>query len=338
MNANLNAFLILIRTGEGTLGENGYRTLYGGGLFDSFADHPRIKVKAGKWTSTAAGAYQILAKTWDGLVAMQPDVFTDFTPTRQDEAAKALIKGRGAFADVLAGRFKTAILKCNKEWASLPLSPYGQPTLTLDKAFLILTNAGGIFADTPHPAPTPMEDKPVAPFLLAAIPALIQALPDFANIFKSKDVAERNVEAVSKAATIIMDSVGATNVQEAVEKVTTDPEMATVANAAVRASKADIMDIVERLNAMEQGNIKSAREYNTAEKPLIGHWKFWHILALVVVIAALAAMGYIIGTSKDIAERTMVLQVLLLGGFAIVMQFVFGSSDGSKTKDLLRDK
>ena len=46
MNSNLSAFLTLIRTGEGTLGIDGYRTLYGGDLFDAFYDHPRTKVKA----------------------------------------------------------------------------------------------------------------------------------------------------------------------------------------------------------------------------------------------------------------------------------------------------
>ena len=50
--------------------------------------------------------------------------------------------------------------------------------------------------------PQPQE-KDMAPFLMAAIPALIQELPNFAKIFQNKNVAERNVEAVSKAADII---------------------------------------------------------------------------------------------------------------------------------------
>ena len=58
-------------------------------------------------------------------------------------AAVALIKRRGALADVIAGRFDSAIAKCNKEWASLPGSPYGQPTLTLDRAHAVLAMAGG---------------------------------------------------------------------------------------------------------------------------------------------------------------------------------------------------
>lgn len=136
-NANVKAFLMLIRTGEGTANANGYRTLYGGRLFDGFADHPRISVTAGGYTSTAAGAYQILSRTWDGLG------LPDFSPANQDRAAVMLIKRRGALADVIAGRLWIAIGKCNKEWASLPGSPYGQPTMTDDRAASVYARWGG---------------------------------------------------------------------------------------------------------------------------------------------------------------------------------------------------
>lgn len=139
-NPNVSAFLTLIRTGEGTLGANGYRTLYGGGLFDSFADHPRVKVAAGGITSTAAGAYQILSRTWDEMRAKYG--LPDFSPASQDAAAVGLIRRRGALADVIAGRFDAAIRKCNREWASLPGSPYGQPTLTWDRARAVLAQQG----------------------------------------------------------------------------------------------------------------------------------------------------------------------------------------------------
>ena len=145
-STNMQAFLTLVRTGEGTLGPNGYRTLYGGRLFDGYADHPRIAVTAGGWTSTAAGAYQILSKTWDGARAALG--LTDFSPASQDAAAVWLIQRRGALGDVLAGRFDAAIAKCNKEWASLPGSPYGQPTLTLARAHAVLAANGADLGST----------------------------------------------------------------------------------------------------------------------------------------------------------------------------------------------
>lgn len=141
-NGNVQAFLRLIRTGEGTADDNGYRRMYGGRLFDSFADHPRVKITAGNWTSTAAGAYQFLSRTWDEC--RRALSLGDFSPPNQDLAAVYLIKRRGALADVMAGRFESAIRKTNKEWASLPESPYGQPTLTMGRAFDVLAANGGV--------------------------------------------------------------------------------------------------------------------------------------------------------------------------------------------------
>lgn len=336
MNQNLQAFLHLIRTGEGTLGDKGYRTLYGGGLFDSFDDHPRKKITAGKWTSSAAGAYQILQKTWDGLVKANPWTLTDFTPEKQDQAAEILIKGRGAYDDVVAGRYQTAIIKCNKEWASLPLSPYGQPTLKMDRALEIIKQAGGVFAD----APKPKEDT-VNPLIIPVALELVKELPNFAKIFTGdKAVSERNVEAVVKATDVVVKAIGAQNGQDAIEKIKSDPELKLVANEAVKLNTADLLDAFERVNAIEQANIKAAREFNNAEPLMINtrkvKMKFWHILALLVVLAALAVVGYIVVESTDVAERTLVLQTLLMGGFIAVMGFVFGSSEGSKAKDIVR--
>lgn len=146
MNTNVKAFLMLIRHGEGTAEPKGYRMMFGGGLINSFSDHPRkaIKMKMGKRfiTSTAAGAYQFLISTWDECQKAMD--LPDFDPDSQDKAALFLIRRRGALEDVIAGRLFTAIHKCNREWASLPGSPYGQPTTTLAKALEVFEDAGGV--------------------------------------------------------------------------------------------------------------------------------------------------------------------------------------------------
>ncbi len=139
-NQNVQAFLMMIRTGEGTADAGGYTRLYGGAQFSGFADHPRQLVSAGGLTSTAAGAYQILSRTWDDL--RKSNDLPDFSPANQDYAAVCLIKRRGALADVVAGRFDVAIAKCGKEWASLPGSPYGQPTITLARCYAVLAANG----------------------------------------------------------------------------------------------------------------------------------------------------------------------------------------------------
>jgi lysozyme len=143
---NVTAFLKTIRVSEGTAGPNGYSTLVGGEQFDSFADHPRQLVYLPNlgYSSSAAGAYQILRRTWDGVAGKIGLV--DFSPASQDRAAVELIKQRGALADVRAGRFADAIAKCKKEWASLPGAGYGQRENSLATLQAAYINAGGNLA------------------------------------------------------------------------------------------------------------------------------------------------------------------------------------------------
>jgi muramidase (phage lysozyme) len=143
-NKNVRAFLKMIRRGEGTYDDGGYSRLFGGGSFSGYADHPRVKVTKGKYTSTAAGAYQILAKTWDGIRKTMG--LLDFSPTSQDWAAVGLIAGRNALEDVKAGRLDAAIRKTGWEWASLPGSPYGQPTISMETARNTYLSNGGVIA------------------------------------------------------------------------------------------------------------------------------------------------------------------------------------------------
>jgi len=151
---NCRAFLALIRRCEGA----GYNTLFGGGTFAGWADHPRQKVTrmAGgrALTSSAAGAYQFLARTWDDCVTATG--LTDFSPASQDIAALWLIDRREALGDVIAGEWLAAIGKCNKEWASLPGSPYGQPTRSME--FCLAVIAGAL-----TPAPLPVGEGSLTP-------------------------------------------------------------------------------------------------------------------------------------------------------------------------------
>lgn len=143
---NRAAFLMMIRTAEGTAGPNGYRTMFGGNLFESFADHPRIVntyTLAGKpISSSAAGAYQFLRRTWD--VLQKRLGLPDFSPASQDAAALELIREAGALGDVDAGRFESAVRKVRRIWASMPGAGYGQPEIALGRLQAAYENAGGV--------------------------------------------------------------------------------------------------------------------------------------------------------------------------------------------------
>lgn len=155
---NTSAFLRMLRRSEGTAGPNGYRTLFGGALFDGWADHPRVAKqftdKAGRtlWTS-AAGAYQAMAvsripsggstrmDTWDRIKARLK--LPDFSPASQDAFAVELIREAGALEDVRAGRFDAAVVKVRKIWASLPGAGYSQHENSLEALRTAYVGAGG---------------------------------------------------------------------------------------------------------------------------------------------------------------------------------------------------
>ena len=145
-DSNITAFLDMIAYAEGTEGSNGYRTLFGGGLFDSFADHPRrvfdfTNSKGERLKTSAAGRYQFLARTWDGLRAKLG--LQDFTPASQDAGAIELIRAQGALGDVRAGRIATAVRKCAPVWASLPGAGYNQPERKYTQLVAAYKVAGG---------------------------------------------------------------------------------------------------------------------------------------------------------------------------------------------------
>lgn len=150
--SNLDAFLTMIAVSEGTesIGDHGYNCLVGSTvakpvLFDSYADHPRIRVQLSPTlVSTAAGRYQILERYYDAYRGMLS--LRDFSPSAQDEIAEQMIRERGAFADVAAGRFEDAVSKCSNIWASLPGNHYGQRQNALADLKQAFTQAGGMVA------------------------------------------------------------------------------------------------------------------------------------------------------------------------------------------------
>lgn len=120
---NIKKFLLLISETEGTdKHKKPYNCLFTHKYFEGYTTHPNKVITSGSIKSTAAGRYQILKRTFDDLKG------TSFTPEAQDELAVKLLKRRNAYSLALNGKFREAILKCNREWASLPESPYGQPT------------------------------------------------------------------------------------------------------------------------------------------------------------------------------------------------------------------
>jgi muramidase (phage lysozyme) len=97
---------------------------------DSQLGHPKsvFTTRSGRYSSSAAGAYQAISKTWDEEVR-KGTIHDDFSKENQDRFALARLNYRGLLDEVQAGDTSWIdAVAMGKEWASFPNSPYGQPT------------------------------------------------------------------------------------------------------------------------------------------------------------------------------------------------------------------
>jgi len=140
----------VLRTGEGTLGDQGYTTQFTGTQFSDMSAHPRQIRTSGSLSSDAAGAYQFLSTTWDE--AKSALSLPEFSADSEEKSGRFLAKRRGVNPDTVYSNideFREAMDKLAPEWASMPYSGqgvngggngssyYGQGGLSLQEAWQI---------------------------------------------------------------------------------------------------------------------------------------------------------------------------------------------------------
>lgn len=123
----VSTYMDVIAWCEGTY-PDGYNIMFTGATFSDFSDHPRQIQSGGGYSSDAAGRYQFLSTTWDSVAGSLG--LTDFSPKSQNIAGWQLAKNRGVTSDDILADPVAALKEAAGEWASLPGSPYGQPTKT----------------------------------------------------------------------------------------------------------------------------------------------------------------------------------------------------------------
>jgi lysozyme len=116
---NTRATLSTIRETEGHGTPLEYDAQYGNGTLENLDDHPRENVTKWGYTSSAAGAYQFLTKTWDAHATELG--LTDFSPVSQDKAALREIGSvKGATGLISEGKYPDVLKKLSGKWTSLP--------------------------------------------------------------------------------------------------------------------------------------------------------------------------------------------------------------------------
>lgn len=335
-SANVLAFLRAIRLGEGTSTDWGYRTIVGGELFDDMSDHPRKRVWIERYKvwSTAAGAYQFIAPTWDEMAAKYK--LPDFSPHSQDLAAIGLIIRRGAIDDVVAGRIEEAIKKCRLEWASLPGSPYGQRTESLQRVLDEYVAYGGrLGAQAQEQPPAPIERKDtMSPLIPILFSAAAEVLPDLVRLRSGSKQGEVNARTMELALGAIKEATGAVNEQEAVDAIRKDETARAQAEAAVRARYYDML-------SSNEASVKEAREFNRTWRdgqPFLSFgWLnvlFVEFLSLVLIAVGMYG-GFKVLDMEGISNelKGAVITLMLIGSVTAVVAFWLGSSRSSQRKD-----
>lgn len=126
---NVQAFLKMIRYAEGTSDPEHYFVQYSYAPFTDYSDKPRKIIEANGYRSSAAGAYQIINRTWDDI--QRALSLPDFSPLSQDVAALWLIERDNQLRNVINGDVDAAIKGVGDTWSSFPDNNYGQPKRSL---------------------------------------------------------------------------------------------------------------------------------------------------------------------------------------------------------------
>lgn len=197
-SGNVRALLRVLREGESSQAETAYRLRYHPTIFPCFFDgdvHPRIfellPDGSGR-KSSAAGAYQFTATTWDDINEEYglPD---DMSAYSQDCHAVALIHKLGALDLIIDGRWERAVVLCSQRWASLPNSPLqdGGRKMSWDLVRKVYEQYGGSGPTTTpsvpygdEQPPAPIEERSINSEVQSMGPALlIPLLTSLAEVF-----------------------------------------------------------------------------------------------------------------------------------------------------------
>jgi hypothetical protein len=256
----------------------------------------------------------------------------DFSPGEQDKAAIGLLIRRKALDDVMVGRIEAAIEKCRLEWASLPGSPYGQRTESLQRVLDTYIASGGSFAPAPAetataiaepptsqqiaapPQSIPVEASPMTPFIAAALPALVQSIPELIRSFGDGQVTERNAKAAEAVLQIAQSATGTPNAQAAVEAVQADP---AAREAVTRALEAEHWFEVTEAGG---GGIEGAREYSLrvaeSDVPLL------RIPAVLITLALLPMIYVVVLAPVFLEEYSGEMRAMVIGAVLGVLSSV----------------
>ena len=213
-----------------------------------------------------------------------------------------------------------------------------------EKAKAVLAVAYDQVTPTPTPVPrvasapavvtSPTQEKPVLPFIAAALPAVLSAAPDLISLFKGDSkVSERNATLATAAVNIAKEALNVPNEQALMETLKTNPEAPEIVRQAVKDNWFELHEAAEK-------SIDMARKFNVEYaqikdvRTVLGNLTFLELFSLVLTVGGYFFAGAALyGLNLDPQLQGAIITLMVVGGFSATYQFWLGSSAGSRTKD-----
>ena len=199
--------------------------------------------------------------------------------------------------------------------------------------FLQDMKGDGATATEPFPDSTTKDTTDMAPFILAAIPSLIQAAPSLIRLFGNGEQSEKNAKAAEIAVEIAKSVTEQPTAEGAVNAIQSDPVVATAYSNAIESKW------YELTGESGGGGIEGARKANAeaSKKPIWTNPAFL-VTLLILPMIYMTVYGVIFGDfSNDI--KIMVISAVMSLGFGSVAAYYFGTSASSQKKtDMLNEK
>lgn len=348
-NANVQAFLRVLREGESSQEDAAYFMRWPGKTFDDLTKHPKIFEPGPNGPSSAAGAYQI---TWTTYNDFAPRLgVDDFSRQTQDLIAVAIIHSENALLDVYEGRVVEAIQKLGGRWASLPSSTVGQPTVKLARLLDVYRAHGGTLSQPagplppapsvssgPPPEPAPAAPSPSEPTMPLPVAVAVGLATELWRILRPTEKVAQVAGAIEKAAPVLLEAArqavpAAVNEQQAVDQIKANPQL----QAQFRVQAFSRWEDIEPALLFEEKSRQEARTFNErwdGDRLIFGQLRFVELLSLIFVLISASGAYLVLTNEKFPAElKGAVVTLILIGGWTAVQQFWLGSSRGSQVKD-----
>ena len=196
-------------------------------------------------------------------------------------------------------------------------------------------------AQAPKEAPQSVQPTPIAlpttkpkgstmaPFIAAAIPALLDLVPTLANLFKGESaVSQRNVAAATVVVNAAKQAIGASNEQELVERIQSDPAAAKEVKSAVEQASFELQEVGGGIAAAREAN----QQFAETGRSLWANPAFVMSLVLMAFPLMFMADFLYINPQNYSGDLRVQISVMVVGLLVAIAAYWIGTSASSARK------